>query len=145
LVGVNVVDNGCVPAVSAVPAAGVYTKVPGTFAVAFNCVTPSTVPATTDAGFAHVITGVVCVVPPPPGVHPGAIPAGISNPLVIAMYTVQSGNVTFPFTMTYVAPLYVSVVPLTDPVAGPPVPGPWNVPPPPDAVTTIDTVLVAVV
>ena len=84
--------------------------------------------------------------PPPPGVQPAAVPTGISIPLVIAIYTVQSGNVTFPPTIGYVAPLYVSVLPLTDPVAGPPLLGPWNVPPPPPlALTTSVTVVLAVV
>ena len=39
------------------------------------------------------------------GVQPEATPAGINKPLSIAMYTVQSGNVTFPFTREYVVPL----------------------------------------
>jgi len=42
---------------------------------------------------------------------------------------VQSGNVTFPPTRSYVAPLYVTVVGVTDVgVDGPPVPGPAKLP-----------------
>src|SRR4051794_17469756 len=57
--GVNVTDSGCnVPIGSIVPAAGEYTKVPGTFAVAFSCAAPSGVPKVIGAGFDHVIVGV---------------------------------------------------------------------------------------
>src|SRR3954447_15827443 len=57
--GVNVTDSGCkVPIGSTVPAAGEYTKVPGTFAVAFCCAAPSVVPNVIGAGFDHVIVGV---------------------------------------------------------------------------------------
>ena len=60
-VGVNVVDRVCIPTVNTVPATGLYANVPGTLAVAFNCVPPSNVPWTTDAGLAHVIVGVALV------------------------------------------------------------------------------------
>jgi hypothetical protein len=36
----------------------VYTKLPGTFAVAFSCVAESAVPYVMPAGFAHVTVGV---------------------------------------------------------------------------------------
>jgi len=59
-VGVNVTFNVTFPAVdSIVPAAGEYTKVPGTLAVASSCVAPRAVPTTTAAGVFQVITGVV--------------------------------------------------------------------------------------
>src|SRR5467141_1573134 len=58
-VGVNVADRTCAaPALRTVPAAGVYTNVPDTFAVAFNCVAPSGVPNVIAAGALHVIVGV---------------------------------------------------------------------------------------
>src|SRR5882672_3495263 len=58
-VGVKVTDNVCAaPALRTVPAAGVYTNVPGTLAVAFNCVAPSGVPNVIAAGALHVIVGV---------------------------------------------------------------------------------------
>ena len=44
-----------------VPSGGVYTNVPGTLAVAFNCVALSAVPATTAAGVFHVMEGVALV------------------------------------------------------------------------------------
>jgi hypothetical protein len=40
-----------------VPAAGEYTKVPGTFALAFNCEALSAVPLPIAAGVGHVMTG----------------------------------------------------------------------------------------
>jgi hypothetical protein len=43
-VGVKVTESVCVPAVSTVPAAGKYAKVPGTDAVASSCVLLSAVP-----------------------------------------------------------------------------------------------------
>ena len=43
------------------PAAGVYTKLPGTEAVALSCVPLSAVPYVMSAGFAHVIIGVAFV------------------------------------------------------------------------------------
>src|SRR6267142_5734849 len=59
-VGVNVADRTCAapaPALRTVPAAGVYTNVPDTFPVAFNCVAPSGVPNVIAAGALHVIVG----------------------------------------------------------------------------------------
>jgi hypothetical protein len=42
---VKVTDNACAaPAFSSVPAAGVYSNVPGMLAVAFSCAAPSAVP-----------------------------------------------------------------------------------------------------
>jgi len=56
---VNVALKTNVPAVLiTVPVAGLYTNVPGTFAVAFNCAALSAVPAVTAAGVVHVIVGV---------------------------------------------------------------------------------------
>ena len=43
--------------------------------------------------------------PDPAGVHPGAGPAFSSIPLPSAIYIEQSGNVTLPSTIAYVAPL----------------------------------------
>jgi hypothetical protein len=43
-VGVKVTESVCVPALSTVPAAGVYAKVPPTLAVALNCVPLRAVP-----------------------------------------------------------------------------------------------------
>ena len=40
------------------PPGGVYTNVPVVFAVAFNCVGPSAVPATIFCGAGHVMIGV---------------------------------------------------------------------------------------
>lgn len=57
-VGVNVTDKVCVPAPSTVPAAGVYTNVPGTFAVASSCAPLSAVPKVIAAGAVQVTTGV---------------------------------------------------------------------------------------
>jgi hypothetical protein len=74
---VNVVDKVCVP-VSTVPAAGLYAKVPATLAVAFNCVALKTVPATTDAGVAQVIVGVVFA--PAPVVQGDVVWPAISRP-----------------------------------------------------------------
>ena len=63
-VGVNVTESVCpAPTGSTVPAAGVYTNVPATLAVAFNCVPLSAVPKVMLAGAAHVIVGVVFPVP----------------------------------------------------------------------------------
>jgi hypothetical protein len=57
-VGVKVTVNGCAePTGSTVPDGGVYTKLPGTFAVAFSCDGPSAVPYTMSAGLGHVTTG----------------------------------------------------------------------------------------
>jgi len=57
-VGVNVADSTCAaPALRTVPAAGVYTNVPGTLAVAFNCVAPSGVLNVIASGALHVIVG----------------------------------------------------------------------------------------
>ena len=59
MVGVNVTESVCpAPAASTVPAGGTYTNVPGTLAVAFNCVALSAVPAVMLAGAAHVMVGV---------------------------------------------------------------------------------------
>src|SRR5678815_3707638 len=56
---VNVTDNVCaIPAPRMVPAAGQYANVPGTLAVAVNCVALRAVPVVMSAGFAHVMTGV---------------------------------------------------------------------------------------
>jgi len=58
-VGVNVTDKDCAaPAGNTVPAAGVYAKVPGTLAVAFNCVALSGVPYVIAEGAFQVIVGV---------------------------------------------------------------------------------------
>jgi hypothetical protein len=57
-VGVNVTDSVCEPTPSTVPAAGVYTKVPATLAVASSWVALSGVPKLIAAGVAHVNTGV---------------------------------------------------------------------------------------
>ena len=43
---------------STLPAAGLYTKVPGTLAGAFNCVALRAVPYVIGAGFAQVIVGI---------------------------------------------------------------------------------------
>ena len=51
-------SDWCWPGGSTVPAAGVYVKVPGTFAVALSWVAPSGVPSMTSAGLAQVMTGV---------------------------------------------------------------------------------------
>ena len=57
-VGVNVTDRVCEPAPSTVPAAGAYTKVPATLAVASSCVPLSAVPKLIAAGVAQVKVGV---------------------------------------------------------------------------------------
>src|SRR2546423_15702350 len=58
-VGVNDTDSGCpAPLPSTVPAAGEYTNVPGTLAVALNCAGPSGVPYGMSAGGVHVRVGV---------------------------------------------------------------------------------------
>ena len=43
-VGVNVAESDRLPACNTVPLAGLYTKAPGSFAVAFSCVGPKAVP-----------------------------------------------------------------------------------------------------
>ena len=55
--GVKVTERVSVPAAGILPGAGVYTSVPGTDAVAFNCVAESAVPCVMFAGLVHVITG----------------------------------------------------------------------------------------
>jgi len=57
-VGENTAVSCCVPAGRTVPAAGLYIKLPGTFAVAFSCVVLRAVPVAIEAGAAHVIAGV---------------------------------------------------------------------------------------
>ena len=57
--GVNVAVSVWAPTESTVPAAGWYTTVPATLAVAFNCVAPSGAPWVSGAGDAHERTGVV--------------------------------------------------------------------------------------
>jgi hypothetical protein len=52
---------------STVPASGVYTKVPGTLAVAFNCAVPSGTPGAMSAGLFQVIVGVTLVMASWPG------------------------------------------------------------------------------
>jgi hypothetical protein len=59
LAGVNVTESVRVPAASTDPAGGAYANVPGTLALALNCVAPSAVPYAIGAGFAHVMVGVV--------------------------------------------------------------------------------------
>ena len=55
----NVTDSVCpAPAVNTTPAAGVYTNVPGTLAVAFSCVALSAVPYAIAVSVGHVIVGV---------------------------------------------------------------------------------------
>jgi FlaA1/EpsC-like NDP-sugar epimerase len=56
---VNVTDRVCVPTLRTVPEAGVYTNVPGTFAVASNCAALRGVEFMIAAGADQVITGVV--------------------------------------------------------------------------------------
>ena len=54
--GVNVAVSSCVcPASKTVPIAGLYSKVPSMFAVAFNCVALSSVPNTMSSGLSQVI------------------------------------------------------------------------------------------
>ncbi len=66
-VGVNVTESVWLPLVTRVPAAGVYTNVPGSAApvtpaaVASSCVEVSGEPTTRPAGVGHVSTGVACV------------------------------------------------------------------------------------
>jgi len=60
-VGVNVAVSVCAPTASTVPAAGEYTNVPATLAVALSCALPSAVPYVIAAGVAHVIVGTVFV------------------------------------------------------------------------------------
>jgi hypothetical protein len=57
-VGVNVTDSGRDPAPTTVPSTGEYANVPGTEAVAFNCVPLSAVPYVIAAGVVQVIIGV---------------------------------------------------------------------------------------
>ena len=57
-VGVKVTERVSVPAAGMLPAAGVYTNVPGTDAVALSCVEESVVPKVIFAGLFQVITGV---------------------------------------------------------------------------------------
>src|SRR5438045_9593019 len=60
--GVKATERVCpAPALRMVPLAGLYTKLPGTLAVAFNCAPPSAVPDVMLAGFAHVMVGVALV------------------------------------------------------------------------------------
>ena len=59
MVGVNVTKSVWVPAVSTVPAGGLYTNVPATLAVASNCVELRAVELVIAAGAAHVMVGVV--------------------------------------------------------------------------------------
>ena len=56
-VGENTAASCCVPAGRTAPTAGLYMKLPGTFAVAFNCVALSAVPVEMEAGAAQVISG----------------------------------------------------------------------------------------
>jgi hypothetical protein len=54
---VNVTCKEEDPTGKVVPAGGVYSHVPATLAVAFNCAAPSAVGQGIAAGGAHVITG----------------------------------------------------------------------------------------
>jgi hypothetical protein len=56
-VGVKVTESVCVPALSTVPATGVYAKVPPTLAVALNCVPLRAVPYVMGAGVLQAIVG----------------------------------------------------------------------------------------
>ena len=56
--GENTAVSCCVPAARTAPTAGLYMKVPGTFAVASNCVALRAVPGAMAAGVAQVIVGV---------------------------------------------------------------------------------------
>ena len=56
--GVKVVTRFAVSAGSTVPATGLYTNVPATFAVASSCVLLRGVPCVMAAGVAQVIVGV---------------------------------------------------------------------------------------
>jgi hypothetical protein len=56
-VGVKVAVRVCAPGLNTVPAAGEYVNVPGTFAVAFNCVAPRADPYVMGVGVGQVITG----------------------------------------------------------------------------------------
>ena len=56
-VGENTAVSCWVPAAKTAPAAGLYMKLPGTLAVASNCVALSAVPAAMGAGVAQVIVG----------------------------------------------------------------------------------------
>jgi hypothetical protein len=58
-VGVKVVLKVFVPADRIVPASGLYTKLPGTLVVAFNCVPLNAVPYGMLAGLDHVIDEVM--------------------------------------------------------------------------------------
>ena len=55
--GENTAVSCCVPADRTAPTAGLYTKLPGTFAVASNCFALSAVPVAIEAGAGQVITG----------------------------------------------------------------------------------------
>ena len=55
--GVKVTLNVSVPTDGVVPAVGPYRNVPGTEAVAFNCVALKAVPNVMAAGVAQVMTG----------------------------------------------------------------------------------------
>jgi hypothetical protein len=57
-VGTKTTDTVCGPGHNKVPAAMLYLNVPGTFAVAFSCASPSRVPYEIAAGVGQVITGV---------------------------------------------------------------------------------------
>ena len=56
-VGENTAVSCCVPADRTVPTAGLYMKLPGTFAVASSCVALSAVPVAMAAGAVQVIAG----------------------------------------------------------------------------------------
>jgi hypothetical protein len=57
-VGVKVVESVWVPALSTVPDAGEYAKLPGVFAVASSCVELNGVPKVIAAGAGQAMTGV---------------------------------------------------------------------------------------
>src|ERR671923_79857 len=57
-IGVKVTDSNCRPALSTVPAAGVYVNVPGTLLVAFSCVPLNGVPYVISAGVGQVMVAV---------------------------------------------------------------------------------------
>jgi len=61
-VGAKVTERVLVPTARTVPAGGVYTNVPDTDAMAFNCVELRAVPKDIESGVGHVIFGVCCVV-----------------------------------------------------------------------------------
>ena len=111
--GVNVTVSDCaVPAGSTVPAAGAYTNVPATSAVAFNCAPPSGVLKTIAAGIGHVICGAsfgvmvtvlieIAAITPPVGFNLYVLKSVVPN---TELYDVTAGSLIF------VVPLVLGLV-----------------------------------